>query len=150
MGDPEQAGDAVKATPAPVGDIYAAAMHVPSTLLANMASVGNDGLLYINGGGWEHFTVVGPGPKTVQGYLAGLFDFEGDSETQRVVQLDVVDQDGVGLGALATLMVAATSRLMPFAIGFSIVLPPAATKFTVRLSDDAGVFSSTDCDIVRA
>ena len=122
-------------------------MRVSMTLLANMARVGTDGLLYIEGGGWEKYH-AGAAAKTVQGVLAGTFEVNGEPSTDEPVHLDVVDQDGRDLGGHASFLPAGSGRLLPFAVPFTIVLPTNATEMAVRLSDADGVFSTTSCAVV--
>lgn len=127
--------------------LYDPAVQCESALLANRGVIGPDQLLYLEGAGWEHVT-ASAFPWTVTGCLSGLFHFdEGESGTTHAVRMSVVDQDGNDLGASAALLVTATSRLLTFAVPFSIIVTEVGW-FEVKLSDLAGVFSSTRCDVV--
>ena len=121
-------------------------MIVPTSLLSNVAAVGQDGLLYVEGGGWE-FTQCPAFPWAVTGFVAGIVELSPDEiDTPRIVKMSVRDHNDNDLGASGTFIVHSPRKMQPFALPFSIVVHGLGA-FHVDLSDDNGVFSSLTCGV---
>ena len=112
-------------------------MHISTSLLATHAEVGADGLLAIRGGGWEFYSVARV-PATVQGFLAGLIEFDHDEiGSTHALRLTLADEDGDDLGSSASLVISAQRRIAPFAVPFTGIVNSAG-GFAVTLSDATG------------
>ena len=126
-----------------------APVHVNAALLANVANVGPDGLLYVEGGGWENYSVLTL-PATLDGHFAGIIALD-DSEIGRphVVGFSV-SQAGQLLGSTGSMIVNSQRALVPFALRFTTVVH-AVRLFVVELTDhDGGVLVAADCEVVLA
>ena len=112
-------------------------VHISTSLLATHAEVGGDGLLSVRGGGWEFYSVPRV-PSTLQGFLAGLIEFDRDEiGSTHALRLTLADRNGTDLGSSASIMIMAQRRIAPFAVPFTgIVTSPGA--FAVTLSDASG------------
>ena len=112
-------------------------MHISTSLLATHAEVGGDGLLAIRGGGWEFYSVPRV-PATLQGFLAGLIEFDPDEiGSTHALRLTLTDEHGVDLGSSASMVVLAQRRIAPFAVPFTGIVTSAG-GFAVTLSDSSG------------
>lgn len=112
-------------------------MHIATSLLATHAEVGGDGLLSVRGGGWE-FYIVHRVPATVQGFLAGLIEFDNDEiGSSHVVRLTLADQRGNDLGSSASMAILAQRKIAPFAVPFTGIVEEAG-PFAVTLADASG------------
>ena len=117
-------------------------MKVEILLVANAAAV-QDGLLHVQGGGWEHYGVP-LFPWTVQGCAAGILTVEPtDLGTSSVVTMDVSDQEGHVAGSHGSMVIvgdrpkttAGVPVRFPFVFPFSTAISgPAVVK--VALSKD--------------
>ncbi len=98
------------------------AMHVAALLLANQAIVNEDGLLDIQGGGWEHFTPMAL-PAEISGVVVGILEFD-DQEVGAVATIEFgLAQDGHDLVPMGSMMILSTRKLVPFVWAFRAVLP---------------------------
>lgn len=125
--------------------VYSDRMKVPTCLLANDAAVTDNTLLNVAGGGWEHFATP-RFPASITGWLTGLFELEPvERGTDQIVRMSIVDRDGTHLSS-QSFIVNETSRLVPFAKQFSVVVEAAGT-IKVDLSVDGQVLCSTPCEV---
>ena len=101
----------------PVAVLRSLPVLVRSAFFANSAHVGHDGLLYVQGGGWEFFDATAL-PSLVAGHICGLIEFElseiGDVQP---LSLEVVGTSGEVIGRSSAQLVA-VRRLGPFSFGF--------------------------------
>ena len=112
-------------------------MHISTSLLATHAEVGADGLLAVRGGGWEFYSVPRM-PATIQGFLAGLIEFDHDEiGTTHALRLTLADEQGRDLGSAAAMVIMPQRKIAPFAVPFTGIVNESG-RFAVTLSDDAG------------
>ena len=91
----------------------------------------------IRGGGWEFFSVSRM-PATIQGFLAGLIEFDHDEiGSTHALRLTLADQQGEDLGSSASMVVVAQRKIAPFAVPFTGIVNEAGL-FAVTLSDATG------------
>ena len=113
------------------------AVHIATSLLATHAEVGGDGLLTIRGGGWEFYSVPRV-PATIQGFLAGLIEFDKDEiGSTHALRLTLADEQGRDLGSAAAMVIMAQRKIAPFAVPFTGIVNESG-RFAVTLSDAAG------------
>lgn len=112
-------------------------------MLANGAAA-RDGLLYVEGGGWEWFTVPAF-PWTVQGWIAALIELPAGQEPS-VVDVRV---DGHVEGSLGSMTLSNNSPVLlraPVAVPFMFVAPEPG-PYRVSLSDSDGPMVTLDVDV---
>ena len=118
-------------------------MRVTVALLANRADV-RDGLLHIEGGGWE-FTTSPQYPATIGGYFAGIVEIDpGELGTTPALTVAVVDGDGrvVGfegsmiLSLIRERVIAGAPMRVPFVVPFTAAIPaPMSLALRVTAGD---------------
>lgn len=126
-----------------------------SAMLAQAAAVQN-GLLHIQGGGWESWGAA-QFPSGVSGWFAAVLEYSAEEVgTLPVVTLEVVDQRAESAGYKASTVIELnrspgappeSPRRVPVAIPFSLAVAGPG-RFWVRLSDTAGVLSSIEMLVV--
>ena len=123
-------------------------MKVEVLLVANSAKT-EKGLLYVEGGGWEHYSAPFF-PFTVRGALCGILTFEpSEIGSTPIVILDINDQLGQVEGSRASITVItdrppATPGVptrIPFWLPFSSVVT-GPTVVSATLSQDGQVLGS--------
>jgi hypothetical protein len=115
-------------------------------MLTNHAFVGHDGLLYVQGGAWEHVT-PSQYPYVVSGVVAGAVELEPD-EIGKPFELRIEIRTGARTDAHATGTVSAMSprRLCPYAIPFAFeATEPGA--FVIEIKDSDGPLARLDCEL---
>lgn len=120
-------------------------MHLAVAVLANNASVGDDGLLYVSGGGWEHYTVR-PEAPIVRGVFAGVLDFGEPDQPGRLLHFTVA-QEGHDAGSSASMMIRSERQLAPFALPFSLAVAAEPPLVRFDVSDENGPLWSFDLPI---
>ena len=124
-------------------------MHVEATLLANVARVDPDGLLYVEGGGWQHYPVLTL-PATLDGHLAGIIALDESELGQLHLVGFAVSQGGKRLESPGSMIVSSARTVVPFAWRFTTIVH-AEGVIAVELSDDSGeVFGAAECKVVLA
>ena len=123
-------------------------MQMSAVVLANRAEVGPDGLLYVQGGGWEHFDVPEL-PWTLDGYVAGIVTFDaGEIGQSRLIRFSL-SQAGQDLESSGSMTIKATRKRAPFVFRFTAVVS-AEGEFVVEISDEQGPAGQVDSMIVLA
>lgn len=91
-------------------------MELKVLMLADRAWVAENGLLYVEGGGWE-FIPVAELPTTVTGYVAGIIEYSAeDLGNTHVIQITA--KAGQVEASSGSRVKKAVRRLAPFAIPF--------------------------------
>jgi len=118
-------------------------MKVEAVMFANEAAIDN-GLLVIQGGGWEHIDTPGYFPMGITGYVAGILTLGEDQHGSLLpVLLQVFDDSGQVEGFRASIIANGTRPKTvqgvpyrtPFAISFMTVAS-GPTVMKARLSDE--------------
>ena len=127
-----------------------------AAMLAQAAAVQN-GLLHIQGGGWESW-VTPQFPAGVSGWFAAVLEYSAEEVgSLPVVTLEVADHEGHDAGFKASTIIELnrvpgappeSPRRVPVAIPFALAVTQPG-QFSVRLSDISGVLSSIDILVVQ-
>jgi hypothetical protein len=109
-------------------------MELSAALTANNATLDDNGLLHIQGGGWEVFQVPGF-PATVGGFVAGGVEFGADEiGSYPVLRLTVVPE-GQDAGSSGSMTLSAHRHRAAFFIPFTLATPEP-NMVNARLFDE--------------
>lgn len=124
-------------------------MKIHTALFANFAAVSPDGLLHLDGAGWEHVTVGSP--ALVKTWVGGLVEFrESEYDSPIPMRIEVVDQWGHNLGALIETVIVSGRRFQPFALPVAFSPHPGSTAFRVEFWTNGEVCGrSPECEVRR-
>lgn len=110
-------------------------MEISAVLTANRAAIDANGLLHVEGGGWEYViaTVL---PFTVVGHIAGVVEFSADEFGARPALRLRIENASQDVGSIGSTTVNAHRHRAAFAIPFAFVAA-GEDVYTATLTDDA-------------